>query len=423
MVVGVLGPVVWLFALSFGRCFSPGPAPSTVPSARAPDAAANGVAPETGPPASAVPSTGAADAAANGVAPETGPPASAAGPTPSASSAVGLGAIRWIGRVDASRPDAVRFAWSGSGLAAIVAGTKVSVRLQTEGATESAFFQSVVDGAPGARLEVKAGPPLTVVLADGLPAGEHTVELYRESEGMYGDSVFSGFVDGTVVGAPAASGRLIEVVGDSISAGYGNLGNEVHPPWDNACTFSLNTQSAYQSYASWVGRALNAEVSIIARSGWGMYRDLSGSTSGVLSSVYGNTLGTQPDPKWNFARQADVVIVNLGTNDAGQPDGGQGDPGLPYEAAYVAFLRVVRGHYPGAWIFLTIGPMTSEPLLTPFRAHIANVARATGDAKVVPVEIASQDATSTGCDYHPNVAEDQLMAGVLTKAIKAKLGW
>jgi lysophospholipase L1-like esterase len=332
------------------------------------------------------------------------------------------GGVRWLGRVDASNPNAVKFAWSGTGLVATVSGTKISVQLQTEG-TSSAFFQPVVDGMVAPRFQVMMGAAQTVTVANGLAAGDHVVQLYRESEGMYGDSIFSGFVDGTVKGAPAGSGRLIEIIGDSISAGYGNLGSEVHPPWDNTCTFSLDTESAYQSYASMIGRSLNAEVSIIARSGWGMYRDLGGSTSGVLSSVYENTLGTQGTPQWDFARQADAVVINLGTNDAGQSDGGQGDPGQPYEDAYVAFLHTIRGHYANAWIFLTIGPMTSDPLLTQFRTHITNVVSKVGDAKITAVNMATQDATMTGCDYHPNVAEDAVMAGVLTTAIKAKLGW
>jgi hypothetical protein len=37
--------------------------------------------------------------------------------------------------------------------------------------------------------------------------------------------------------------------------------------------------------------------------------------------------------------------------------------------------------------------------------------------------MATQDSTSTGCDYHPNVAEDRVMASALATAIKAKLGW
>lgn len=328
------------------------------------------------------------------------------------------GGIRWIGRLDASHPDAVRFAWSAAGLAAVVRGARISLRLETEGETDSAFFQPIIDGHRGPRFQVRAGPPQTVVLADALTPGDHTIELYRESEGMFGDSMFLGFVEGTVKGAPPASGRLIELIGDSISAGYGNLGDEVHPPWDNSCSFSLETESAYDSYGFILARALNAEPSIIARSGWGMLRDLSGSTAGVLPSVYGNTLGTQVAPPWTFERKPDAVVINLGSNDSAK-----GDPGAPFEDAYLAFLRTVRTHYPDAPIFLSIGPMLNEPLLGSMRAHLARIAARAHDENLTTVDIPIQDTTSTGCDYHPNVAEDRIMAGILATAIRKRLGW
>jgi lysophospholipase L1-like esterase len=328
------------------------------------------------------------------------------------------GGVRWLGRVDASNASAVKFAWSGTGLAATVNGTKISVRLQTEGPTTAALFLPIIDGTMRPRFLVPTGTMQTFVLADGLAAGDHVLELYRETEGMYGDTVFGGFVDGMVKGAPAASGRFIEIIGDSISAGYGNLGNEVHPPWDNTCTFSVDTESAYQAYGAILARSLNAEFSVIARSGWGVYRDLGGSTSGVLPSVYANTLGTTAGAEWDFKRQPNAVVINLGTNDSGL-----GDPGQPYEDAYVAFLQTVRGHYPNAWIFLTIGPMTGEPMLSTMRTHLSNVITRMGDAKISSVDIAAQDSTSTGCDYHPNVPEDNVMAGILAPALRAKLGW
>jgi hypothetical protein len=324
--------------------------------------------------------------------------------------------VRYVGRVDTSDPAAPRFAWSGSGFVATVSGTKISVKLKSEGST--AFYQPVIDGKPGTRFSIASGATATTVVGDALPAGDHTVELYRESEGMYGDSVFLGFADGTLKGAPAGSGRLLEIVGDSISAGYGNLGNEVHPPWDNTCTFSLDTEAAYQAYDMKLGRALGAEVSIVARSGWGMVRDLGGSASGVVPSLYGNTVGTSATPAWTFARKADAVLIDLGTNDSGP-----GDPGQPYEDAYVAFLKTVRGHYPAAWIFLTIGPMTSDPMLTTMRTHLAHVVATFADPKVMTIDVPTQDSTSTGCDYHPNVAEDELLAGALAPTIKSKLGW
>lgn len=326
------------------------------------------------------------------------------------------GGVRWIGRVDASNPGAIKFAWSGTGFAATVNGTKISVTLQSE--SSAAFFQPVIDGTAGARFQVMTGAAETVVLASGLPAGDHAVEVYRDTEGMYGDTVFSGFVDGTLKAPPPASGRLIEVVGDSISAGYGNLGKEVHPPYDNTCSFTLDTEAAYQAYDSILGRTLDAEVSIVARSGWGMYRDLNGNTSNVLLSVYEDTVGTQSSPTWNFVRKADAVLINLGTNDSAQ-----GDPGQAYEDAYVAFLHTVRGHYPDAWIFLTLGPMTSDPTLTQMRTHLTNVVSTVKDGKVVSIDLQTQDTSTTGCDYHPNVAEDTTMAGKLAPTIKTTLGW
>ena len=324
--------------------------------------------------------------------------------------------VRWIGRVDTSNPAAVRFAWSGAGFVASVTGPKVSVRLQAEGS--AAFFQPVVDGKLGERFRIESGATQTVVLGEHLSRGQHRVELYRDTEGMYGDSTFLGFVDGTLGAAPQAPGRFLEIIGDSISAGYGNLGVETHPPWDNTCGFSLATEAAYQAYSWQLARSLKADVSIIALSGWGVYRDYNGDTARVLSSVYENTLGTQSTPAWSFEQQPDAVLINLGTNDSAK-----GDPGRPYEDAYVAFLRTVRSHYPRAWIFLTIGSMTGEPMLSTMVTHLTHVVSTFADPKAVRVDLPTQDATTTGCDYHPNVAEDQKIANALATAIAARLGW
>jgi len=390
-----LGPVVW--ALVFAGCHG---------GLGAGGSEAGGTVPAS----SAATPTNASSVVAS---PSAAPPAA-----PAATSAFVPGGVRWLGRVDASDPSAAKFSWSASGLAAVVRGSRVSVRLRTDGATSSVFFQAVIDGVEGARFQVPNGDPQTVVLAPSLPPGEHVVELYRESEGGFGVSTFEGFVDGVVLGAPPSTGRLIEIVGDSISAGYGDLGVEVHPPWDNSCSFSLETESAYQAYGPVMGRALNAEVSVVARSGWGVYRSGDGDTSHVLGAVYGNVLGTGSGRPWDFHRAADAIVVDLGTNDMGR-----GDPGRPLEDAYVALLRALRAKNPKAWVFLTIGTMSAEPGLSQMRAHLANVVSRFGDAKVTTVALDTQDAQHTGCDYHPNAAEQRRMADVIGAAVRAKLGW
>jgi len=367
-----------------------------------------------------------------GAGPDTG-----AGPGPDAAlpdaAAPGLdagtitGAPRWTGRVDATNASAVKFAWQGAGLVATVNGTTVGVKLRTEG-TSTVFFKTVVDGTPALRFEVTSGADRTVTLASGLSAGDHLIELYRETEGMYGMSTFLGFTAGTVKGAPAASGRLIEVVGDSISAGYGNLGTEPHPGWvaNPACHWTAENSSWFATYAAVAGRALNAEVSTLARSGWGMYRDNTGSITGVLSSVWGKALGTGNAAAWGFGPQPNAVVVNLGTN-----DWAKGDPGAAYETAYIAFLQQVRTKYPDAWIFCTIGSMLGQPELGQVKARLAAVVAArsgAGDTKVSTFDFGTQDmgpdgSVPTGCDWHPNVADNARMAEILKTQLKAKLGW
>lgn len=338
------------------------------------------------------------------------------------------GGLRWVGRVDGTNPNAAKFAWQGAGFVAVVSGATIAVKLRTEGTT-TVFFQPVIDGMVGARFKVDQGSDQTVTLGSGLSAADHLVELYRETEGVYGVSTFLGFTSGTVKGAPVSSGRLIEVVGDSISAGYGNLGSEPHPNWvaSPACHWTADNSSWYATYAAVAGHALNAEVSTIACSGWGMYRDGENGTSSVLSSVYENALGTGSSSAWSFASKASVVVVNLGTN-----DWANGDPGTPYETAYVDFIAKVRSHYPEAWIFLTIGSMTGEPKLTQTKTRLNNViaavTAATGDKKLVTFDFGIQNtgadgSVPTGCDWHPNVADHKRMAGILQQQLQDKLGW
>ena len=337
------------------------------------------------------------------------------------------GGPRWVGRVDATDPKAVRFAWQGAGFIATVNGGSIAVKLRTEG-TPTVYFQPVIDGKMATRFKVDTGADQTVTLASGLAATDHVVELYRDTEGMYGLSTLLGFTSGTVIGSPSPSGRLIEVVGDSISAGYGNLGSEPHPNWvaSPACHWTADNSTWYQTYAAIAGHALGAEVSTIARSGWGMYRDNTGNTSNVLSSVYENALGTNSNAVWDFAPKASVVVINLGTN-----DWANGDPGTSYETAYQSFIAKVRSHYPDAWIFLTIGSMTGEPSLSQIKAHLANVAAAvtaTGDQRLATFDLGVQNmgadgSVPTGCDWHPNVADHQRMAGILQQQLSSKLGW
>ncbi len=337
------------------------------------------------------------------------------------------GEPRWLGRVDASDPTAVRFAWQGAGVIATVNGSEIAVTLRTEG-TDTVFFQPVIDGVATERFEVPSGTDRTVTLASDLPATDHVVALLRDTEGMYGVSTFLGFASGTVVGAPAPSGRLIEVVGDSISAGYGNLGSEPHPGWvaSPACHWTAENSSFFSTYAAVAGRALDAEVSTIARSGWGICRDADGNPSGVLPAVYDHAVGTDDETPWGFSPEASAVVLNLGTNDMAT-----GDPGQAYVTATAAFLDDVRAWYPEAWIVLAAGSMLGDAERATIIGYLETVrdARAAGgDERVSVLDLGVQDlgadgSVPTGCDWHPNVADHARMASLLEGELRDRLGW
>ncbi len=335
--------------------------------------------------------------------------------------------IRWVGRVDATDPAAVKFAWQGAGFVAQVTGTTLTVKLEVNG-TSTVYFQPVVDGVAGERFKVDPGAAVDVTLATGLSDGDHVVELYRETEGAYGISIFRGFTEGSPTDAPAATDRVIEVVGDSISAGYGNLGSEPHPDWvaNPACHWTAENSSWYATYAAIAGRALDAEVSTVARSGWGMTRDNQNGPN-VLANVYENALGTDDATPWSFERKPAAVVVNLGTN-----DWAMGDPGTDYETDYVDFIATVRSHYPDAFIFLTIGSMLGAPELAQVNARLASViqavSNATGDDKLVTFDFGTQNlgpdgSIPSGCDWHPSKDEHERMAGILQQQLATKLGW
>lgn len=343
----------------------------------------------------------------------------ASGGTSAGSTQAGL---RWVGRAVPIDDNSAKFGWQGAGVMANVSGTSISVKIRTEG-TSTVYFQPVIDGTVLTRVKFDQGDQ-TVTLATGLSDSVHQVELYRETEGYEGINTFLGFTSGKVTGSPVSNGRLIEVVGDSISVGYGNLGSELHPNWvaDPACHETPENTSWYATYAAVAGHALGAEVSTIARSGWGMARDRENSTANVVPSVYDHALGVSDTSTWSFGPKASVVVINLGTNDYNT-----GDPGTAYETAYSSFIARLRTHYPNAWIFLTIGSMNTDPK-TRLANIVKTVSQQTGDTKLLAFDLGNQNVGSdgmvpTGCDWHPNVADHARMAAILKQQLQDKLGW
>ncbi len=206
---------------------------------------------------------------------------------------------------------------------------------------------------------------------------------------------------------------MIEMIGDSITCGYGVLGA------GPSCPFTADTETETHAWGALAARDLGAAHASIAYSGYGMVRNYDGNTTTTLPVVYKRTIADDAQSVWTFGYKPDVIVIALGTNDFAK-----GDPGQPYIDAYIAFVQMLRTKFPAAFILIAMSPMLDGTARTQLRAHLDIVAESFSDVHVRVVDIAAQlAADGLGCDYHPSEVTQAKLAAVLVTAIRGATGW
>ncbi len=329
--------------------------------------------------------------------------------------------VHFIGRFDTSDPAGPRFAWPGSEIDTTFTGTGIDVMLRDQG---SNYFRVVVDGGTPTVVSTSSATTTYTLISNLAGNGPHTLTLTKKTESYAGVVQYLGFAPhgGALVASPGPPARAIEYVGDSITCGYGDLGN------GPGCKETNAVEDETVSYAALAAEQLSARQIVIAYSGIGMYRDVSGSTTNQMPVRFTRTLADDPKSVWGFPKPApDVVVINLGTNDFNSQDGGSPDPGPPFQAAYTAFVQQLRMRYPSAAIICTLSPMLGGSSRTAARTYInAVVTQLTGggDRHLSFFEFAEQQSSDgLGCDYHPSTTTHQIMATALVPAIRTVAGW
>jgi len=326
--------------------------------------------------------------------------------------------LHYLGRWDWQDAGAPRSAWSASRVMIKFQGTALNAKIREDGKD---FWQVIIDGQPAAVIEALPGEQLYRV-ADKLPPGEHLVELLKRTEAHVGTTQITGFQAnaGASTSPVKPLARKMEVIGDSISCGYGNESASEHEK------FSPPLENANLSYGAIAAQKLGAEYVCVAWSGKKLWPD------NTIPEIYDDVLPQDPAAaKWNFSKwKPDAVVINLGTNDflKGNPaeDG--------WVDAYKKFIGRVRGNYPDARIYCAIGTIMSDSYpvgnnaLSTIRRYIARVVaelEAAGETKVSVIDFGVQDARKNGLGavWHPSVKTHEAMAGQLAETLKKDLGW
>ncbi len=273
-----------------------------------------------------------------------------------------------------------------------------------------------------------------VTLFEQENAQECTLQVIKLTEDSRGKIRLVGLeTDGEILPLKERGPRpMVEIVGDSITCGYGN---EAKDPSEH---FDPETENGWEAYGPRACREIGADWSVVAASGIAV-AGWAGAPAGFgpphfsMEEQYAYTdrsvsdLRSLPNPEWDFkTHKNDVVVINLGTNDASQvafsPNREEAEK--RFREHYGAFLREVRRlNGPDTWILCTLGPMDYY-LLDEIRDLVKAYQEETGDERISFYKFGHVHMMMEGygADMHPSLKTHERMgrelAAVLGKILE-----
>ena len=334
--------------------------------------------------------------------------------------------IQIMGRHLVDSHGAVKFAASGVTFYMKFRGTRLAADLDDEfrDSTSYNWFDVIVDGGHVREFRTRMGKT-HYVLADSLKPGVHTLILCKATEGQNGHNRLVDVQTQQLLQAAPLPKRKIEYIGDSITCGFG----------DDTLQYSCSKghwfdhTNAWYAYGPRLARSLHTQWMLSSVSGIGMHRNWN-NPGPVMPDVYSGVYMeyTKHPVPWDFNKYTpDLVVIALGTNDFSKGDGKEPRPKLNGDAFvkdYTNFVATVRKKYPNAKFILANSPMfgpTEQNTLAGYLQRVIKNSEAAGDSAITSFRW--NETYSSGCDGHPNMKQQGLMANELEPVVQKYMGW
>ncbi len=333
--------------------------------------------------------------------------------------------IAKTGRIDTTSPDAYRLYWPGTSLKINFEGTEIKALLKDQYAEN--YYTIIVDKDSILTINLDTVKHF-YTLVEGLPQGEHSIELFKRTGWMMGWSDFYGFKlndEAKLLPPPPDQKRRIEFFGNSITVGISNMpgaddGTGEEDPYHG------HTNN-YYSYAAITARHFDAAYHNTSRSGIGITISWS---QWIMQDIYNRLDPKNPESKWDFSLfTPQVVVINLFQNDSwlvNNPDypefkkrfGKKAPSKKEIIAAYKKFLVSLRKEYPDAAIICTLGSMDATEKGSPWPGYISKAVKQTNDDKIFTLFFPCKETRG-----HPSIEEHRKMAAQLIAFIEENIKW
>lgn len=186
----------------------------------------------------------------------------------------------------------------------------------------------------------------------------------------------------------------LEFIGDSITCGYGVLG-------EPESEYTIREENGLYSYAQKAAEILGARARFLSASGYGAYIEYTGNRDGNVLKLYPYTNWfLDKTERYDFTEYIpDVVVINLGTNDSGHME--QEDVQRGFIDAYTGLIRSIKKEYPKTNILCICGTLCD--FMFEWIERAVAICREEGIDRIYTLELPYHDVARDGmASMHPS---------------------
>ena len=355
-----------------------------------------------------------------------------------------INALKILGRTVKKEGEIPVF-WNGGGIELNVKGSALYADIYAEYEFREIWIAYFIDGSFMGRMMLEQGLNHICIFKNVDPGKIRNVKILRETQPMSEDvlqymAIRALYTDGTFEEVKEGSLK-IEFIGDSLTSGEGTYGSK------SVNEYIPMHMSSSRQYSTMVSDMLDADVSIISQCGWGVHCGWDNNVHNNIGNIYDLICGPADGKEalrsgakdtYDFSFKPDVIVINLGTNDAcafTTPPFIDPDSGISYkmkteaDGTYneadialfkkdtVSLLKKIRRFNPDAFILWCYG-MCDSALEVPICQAMKDYVENYNDTKIDYIQLPPCTEDSKGANAHPGYTDHMKAAMIIATKIK-----